>query len=280
MLAYPLFPLINICWIGEYEETIARSWYRSTYFRAMFSKANCPQAIRHCAEMFEKLVQPQSRNSLAIDTQVSAHEADNDDDEDAPAEDELDVDGPTIRLDHDIRRALAQKLPGKSVPTTATRLTRYTRDGVNYSIKDVHEGNSGVLCQDSESPYCIEQILAFPEDVTNRSVRGIWFVVRRHRPSDVRIDPYRRYPLLRAKMWSTQLESAVNILNPTEIDSHFAKCVIQWENQEVAVVVSLSRVRLDCFSNFKADRVLFRACEFLQTLKVMFKRNGCWFWPS
>jgi len=261
--------------IGEYEETIARSWYRSTYFRAMFTKANCPQAIRNCAEMFDTLVQPQSRNSLAIDVQLSAPGEDDDDDEGEPAEGELNFDGPTIRLDHELRQALAQKQPGKSVPTTAVRLTRYTRDGVNYSIKDVHEGNSGVLCKDSESPYCIEQILAFPEDVTNRSIQGMWLVVRRHKVPEIRIDPYGRYPLLRAKLWSTQLESTVDVLNPTEIDSHFAKCVIHWEGEEVAVVISLSRVRLDRFSDFKADKELFRACELSQTpLKIMFKSTA------
>ena len=228
----------------------------------MFTKANCPQAIRHCADMFDKLVQPQSRNSLAIDVQLSAHEEGNDEEEDEPPEDELDFDGPTIRLGHDIRRALAQKLPGKLVPTTAVRLTRYTCDGVNYSTKDVHEGNSGVLCKGSENPYCIEQIIAFPEDETNRSVQGMWFVVRRHRSTDVRIDPYGRYPLLRAKLWSTQLESTVDVLNLTEIDSHFAKCAIHWEGQEVAVVVSLSRVRLDCFSNFKSDK------EIIQSMRI------------
>jgi hypothetical protein len=224
--------------------------------------------------MFSKLVQPQSHNSLAIDIPLSAHEKDNDDDhdEDERAENELDFDGPTIRLDHELRLALAQKQPGKSVPTTAVRLTRYTHDGVNYSIKDVHEGNSGVLCKDSESPYCIEQILAFPEDVTNRGIQGMWLVVRRHQSPDVRVDPYGRYPLLRAKLWSTQLESTVDVLNPTEINSHFAKCAIQWEGQEVAVVVSLARVRLDHFSNCKADKKSFRPCEFSQMpLKIMFK---------
>ena len=242
--------------IGEYEETIARSWYRSTYFCAIFTKANCPRAIQHCAEMFNKLVQPQNRNSLAIDIQLSAHEEDNDDDEDEPAEDDLDFTGPTIRLDDELRRALAHKQPGKSVPTSAVRLTRYTRDGVNYSIKAVHEGNSSVLCNDSETPYCIEQIVAFPEDVSNRSIQGMWLVVRCHRSADVRIDPYGRYPLLRAKLWSTQLESTVDVLNPAAINSHFAKCVIEWEGQEVAVVVSLARVRLDRFSDFQADKEL------------------------
>ena len=239
----------------------------------MFTKANCPQAIRHCAEMFSKLVRPQSCNSLAIDMQLSAHEEDNDDehDEDEHAE-ELDFDGPTIQLDHELRLALAQKQPRKSVPTTAVRLTHYTHDGVNYSIKDIHKGNSGVLCKDSESPYCIEQILAFPEDLTNRSIQGMWLVVQRHRSPDVRVDPYGRYPLLQAKLWSTQLELTVHVLNPTEINSHFAKCVIQWEGQEVAVVVSLARVRLDHFSNFKADKKSFRSCKYSQTpLRIMFK---------
>ena len=235
----------------------------------MFSKANCPQAIRHCAEMFNNLVQPQSRNSLAIDMWLSPHEEDNDVDEEEPIEDELNFDGPTIRLDPDTRQALAQKLPGILVPTTAFRLTRFTRDRINYCIKDVHEGNSGVLGKDSQSPYCIEQILAFPEDVTNTTVQGLWFVVRCHRSPNVRIDPYGRYPLLRAKLWSTQLESTVDVLKLTEIDSHFAKCVIQWEGQEVAVVVSLARVRFDRFLNSKADKEPFRACEF----RTVFESN-------
>jgi len=235
---------------NKYKETIAHSWFRSTYFHAMFSKANCPQAIRNCAEMFNNLVQLQSRNSLAINMWLSPHEEDNDVDVDEPIEDELNFNGPTIQLDPDTCQALAQKLPRILVPTTAFQLTCFTRDGINYCIKDVHEGNSGVLSKDSQSPYCFEQILAFPEDVMNTTVQGLWFVIWCHRSPNIWIDPYGQYPLLQAKLWSTQLESTVDVLKPTEIDSHFAKCVIQWEGQEV---ISLAHVCLDCFLNSKAD---------------------------
>jgi len=244
---------MNIHGIGEYEQTIARSWYRSSYFRAVFTKATCPPAIRQCAEMFSKLVQPQTRNSLAVDMQSSAHDED-DYDDGSVAEDELDVDGPTVQVDRTIHLALAERLLGQAIPPTATSLSHCTRDGINYSIKHVHEGNSGILCRNSETPYCIEQILAFPNTERNRDIQGIWLVVRRHKQADVRWDPYRRYPLLRANLWSAQLGSTVEVLKLTDIDCHFAKCVIQWEQKEVAVVVSLSRVSHGCLFCFKADK--------------------------
>jgi len=192
--------------------------------------------------MFRKLVQPQTRNSLAIDMQSSFRDEDDDDYDDILDEDESDIEGPVVQIDRNILLALAQRLPGQPIPPRATSLSHCTRDGINYSVKRVHEGNSNVLCKDSETPYSIEQILVFPKEATG--VRGIWLAVRRHKRAAVQRDPYRRYPLLRAHLRSPELESTIELLNLSEIEAHFAKCLIQWEEQEVAVVVSLSRVRL------------------------------------
>lgn len=194
--------------------------------------------------MFDELVQPQSRNSLAVDAQLTYEEEEDDDDGGEEEEEEEDsnnalVGGTNVKLSQEIRYALAQRLHDHSFPTTAVSRTRCTRDGVNFTVKKVHEGNSCVFRKESKTPYCIEQILTIPEDP-----QGVWLVVRGHRQAHVRVDPYRRYPLLRARLWSLELEPKIEVVEIREVDAHFAKCPIQWEQQEVAVVVSLSRVRL------------------------------------
>lgn len=122
----------------------------------------------------------------------------------------------------------------------------------------IHEGNSGVLSNAYGTPFCIEHILHFS---AAEPLENTWFVVWRHKKARIQVDPYVRYPLLRAKLWGTELEQAVEVLHLTEIDAHFAKCAIQWETKEVNVVVSLSRVWniTKFFMRYYIDTILYRA---------------------
>lgn len=188
--------------------------------------------------MFEKLVRPQNRNSLASIDPISMMKEDVSQSwDEGPDDATTDTPKAEQSIPADVREALRARLPNDlAVPSKAVITNRANLDGVSYTSWSLHDGNSGVLCQDI--PFSIESILTFPEHLG-----GTYFVVRRHQDAGVLDDPYEKYPLLRAKLWSPKLDPDVEILHTSEIDAQFAKCVVQWRERKVAVIVSLSRVR-------------------------------------
>ncbi|KAF8809186.1 hypothetical protein BYT27DRAFT_7163091 [Phlegmacium glaucopus] len=224
---------------GEYEETIGRSWHRSSNFRAFFTRDICPQPIKNCLNFFETLVQQQNRNSLSSNSIPQPELNELEDNEELEAGDDKLITLAEKLITDDIRAAFTRKLgAGCAVPRNAKFTNRVTRNGISYTIHETHEGNSGVICKGLDVPFCIEKIIQFPE---NGPCRGTWFVVRRHRKPTVTTDPYLKYPYLRARIWHYELEQYIEVLPFSEIDSHFAKLAIPWEKQRVAVIVSLSR---------------------------------------
>jgi hypothetical protein len=226
---------------GEYEQTIGRSWYRSSNFRAFLTKASCPPALQNCLEFFETLVGSQVRDTLATDAllfQDHTEDAELDDADDSHA-------SHSQRLTQDIHALLIRRLPGRFIPTEVNFISHSRHHGILYSTNATHEGNSCVFLSGNHTPFCIEKILRFP----NKGGGGLspelaveaWLIVRPHLGAGVTLDPYLAYPYLRARIWSVELgpPEAVRI---SQIDSHFAKCQIRWEDQDVVVAVSLSRV--------------------------------------
>jgi hypothetical protein len=54
---------ISLYFVGELEETMAKSFVRSANHRALVFKSQCPEVIQNCQSMFQKLVDPQLRQS-------------------------------------------------------------------------------------------------------------------------------------------------------------------------------------------------------------------------
>jgi hypothetical protein len=229
---------------GEYEETIGRSWHRSSNFRAFFTRDICPQPIKNCIHFFETLVGPQNRNSLSSNSIPQLDEFD-DDQEPEAGNDKLITSKEKVITD-DIRVAFTRKLgAGSIVPKSAKFTNRVTTpNGISYTTRKTHEGNSGVFCHGLNVPFCIEKIIQFPESVSYMVPKGTWFVVRRLQKPTVTTDPYIKYPYLRAQIWHHELEDDIEVLSISEIETHFAKLVIPWETQTVVVIVSLSRGHL------------------------------------
>lgn len=226
--------------IGEYEETIARSWYRSANFRVFFTKVTCPQPIQQCLSLFETLIRPQVRDTLVTDALLLREESPeessiNEDNSFGPVSDEP--------IQDKVRTAfIAQLPPGTFIPPTIETTSILRHRGISYGIRSKHEGNSGVFLNNDTVPVCIEKIIQFPSTSTAHVPEGAWLVVKPHRRAIVDYDPFLSFPRLRASMWSTQLMSTLKVVPVSAIDTHFAKCTIPWEGKDVAVVVSLSRV--------------------------------------
>src|SRR5271156_2396116 len=60
----------SLYFVGELEETIAKSFVRSANLRALVFKSQCPEIIQNCQPMFQQLVDPQLRDTLQTDMRV------------------------------------------------------------------------------------------------------------------------------------------------------------------------------------------------------------------
>jgi hypothetical protein len=190
--------------------------------------------------MFEKLVGPQNRNSLAADSHALKYDLD----ADAPEDDYSAFSGKRENVTPELANVIGRKVSRDTIiPDHATSVThiRYLRTA--YSVRKRHEGNSGVFFQGSDTPFCIEQILQFPRHENGRVLQGTWVIVRRQQQAACNYDPFIKYPHLRIKLWGPELDHTLEAMPIEHIHTHFAKCVIPWEGKKVAAIISLSRVR-------------------------------------
>lgn len=131
-----------------------------------------------------------------------------------------------------LRTILAES--GHDVPHKAQFLTHLTVEGLPYAVRTRHEGNSGILIN-GEVPVQIEYILRFDSGV-------ICAVVRQYQPADVDFDPFSDFPLIGAKMWSTELFEQLEVVPIKYLKIQFAKCKVPWEGKDVTVIISLDKV--------------------------------------
>lgn len=202
-------------------------------------KKTCPQAIRMCIDQFKTLTGRQVRNSLSIDPLLAQDDVDMLQVEGFDAEFTME-DYPPLEepLPTDIWTAFASTFPREARIGKATMINRITHQGIFYTARRIHEGNSGIFLKDSFVPACIEGFI----ETSSPTKCNIWVVVRRHRLLKVEIDPYLNYPLLKARLWAPDLELKYEIFPVSHIDTHFAKCAVSWEGQAAAVIISLSHM--------------------------------------
>jgi hypothetical protein len=117
---------------------------------------------------------------------------------------------------------------------------RHRHNGVLYARSSTHVGNSlihfyaGGDTSSSPIPGSIKYIFQSQDS-------SFTFAVQRQHPiSDETIDPFERYPHFPAKLYSSNLGDALEIVKADWVMSHFAR----WRmSPDHAVVLSLSRVR-------------------------------------
>ncbi|PPQ87743.1 hypothetical protein CVT25_015171 [Psilocybe cyanescens] len=222
---------------GEYEATIAQSWHRRSNLRALLSKIACPPIIVNCAVMFEKFVQPQNQNSLASYATATAQEREVEDQDTGIGNDDIIYqDSLETSVDSDTKKAFMEDYEVLYCPP-ANVVGRYTQGRVSYNRTSIHDRNSQILVE--SVPYCIQDILIFRQAVLYDTV---WFVVKRLQEAKIKEDPYAHYPYLRAKIWGLETENFTEVIPFSLVNTHYARCVILWEGQDVAICVSLSRV--------------------------------------
>lgn len=183
--------------------------------------------------MFDKLVNPQVRNTLVTDMLSMGDETAT-----VAADGTASGLGRLRTIPADIHKALTDsKVEG--VPTQAYLHSHLTVKGLTYTVRAKHEGNSNIFVLTKSK-------IAVPASITNFvTFNGdTYVIVQRYRAANVceEDDPYLAFPWMRSKMWSTSLRKQLEVVAPQSLNAHFAKCVTRWKGEDVAVVISLSRV--------------------------------------
>jgi len=171
----------------QLEETIATSFVKSANLRSLLSKSECPEAIKNCQAFFQKLVDPEVRNTLLTDISVFTSHLEPEF-MPTPA-----VSSPSSSIGRTTFRILEKHLSdvNKSpIRGTVKNLSYYTAHGRTFSIAARHKGNGSVLVRHQSTilPAQIEDIVLTPDDQT-------FVVVRHFRPTAVN-NPFKAYPAL------------------------------------------------------------------------------------
>lgn len=219
----------SVPFIGEYEKTIGRSFHLASRLRALFNKDACPPVIRHCADMFQTLVQPTqwciSGQNTTCTVAVNVHDEEN------------------RALPTSVRDLLRSTSHAFRNIVSACRLRCISAiliNGRRFTTDEKHVGNSCVLFWDEGGnlvPGCIKHIV-----LASGSERHIYVVVQRHLPSLVEPDPFKAYPHLRMQLWSAEFAPECQLISVENIHAHCAKCEIPWVGRSLCVVISLARV--------------------------------------
>lgn len=218
---------------------MAKSYVRSANLRALTSKLGCPEVIQNCQLIFQKMVDPQLRGTLTTDIRSisSLFEDDNGDDD-------------TVFWNDRTARPIPQELQAAlsrccyvlaRTAHTAQFLPNITIDGLMYAPYRKHRGNSCILFAQSHDKLVPARIETVFQIESADSIQTL-IAVRRHLPSQVAHDPLLQFPILRARLWASQVAD-LEIIRPEQVSSHFA-CLSMSEDQKTIAVLSLLRVRL------------------------------------
>jgi len=231
--------------LGEYEETIARSFVRSANLRRILEQTGTPEVIQNCKSIFQKFFEPQVRGTLVTDLLSFAMDDLNDDE----AVSAPDTTRPLTKIPDDLMTCLHESFGETSKCISV--LSNLTLKGIVYSSVSRHAGNSSVLIHSGRPGVLIPaQIQCFVQlilpDNTNTPVTFV--AARRYLPANVKHDPFSTYPFLRAGLWTYELD-ALGLYTPESIESHFAHCPMKWEERQAMAVISLSRVSYSLNTN-------------------------------
>lgn len=161
--------------------------------------------------------------------------------------------------------AQAFQAQGVPLPAKAPLLSDCTIGGITYSTATKHRGNSNILVPDRDSkmvPLVIQYIVQHPAN------SEIYLLARRHHRASVTEDPYERYKVLHAKMWSPLLEKDLELVIPAQVVSHFATLSdISWGGEKVTAVLSLARVYI-CFFFVSASVLICSSRHYLSSQSI------------
>ena len=117
--------------------------------------------------------------------------------------------------------------------------------GITYSTSAIHLGNALILLKSPAPnkylPARIDYIAQILFDDTDDGHLVTFIAAWKYKPSAVNIDPFRAFPFLQTQLWSRDLDS-LELYPLQSIECHFAQSLVSWENSDLMVMISLSRV--------------------------------------
>ena len=213
--------------IGELEQTISTSFVKAANLRALLCKSKCPDAIKSCASYFEKLTDPQVRNTLLSNISSFAVHITSE-----PPPQPIDGRSTISELTY---KALQLHFHPELPPHAAKTMRYFTMHGRTFSTFSHHRGNSAVLIRHSRG-LCPAQI----EDIIQTSPDQVLFAVRYYR-TPIFDDPFKRYPVLQTSLWEAEL-GKLTCVDSKNVECHFASTTFDWMGKHCRAIISLSRV--------------------------------------
>lgn len=227
--------------LGQLEKTMAESFTRSANLRALIHRPNQhPKAIKACQSIFDRLVDPKTRNTLTSDAAgfLSAF-----------SEPEFNSEWewnphsatrPSVELQH----ALVSHLPAIKIQK-AQFVNHIIRHGLHFTTSEKHFGNSSILIRELSKalpgfPGVIQSIFRAPVSTDLDQVRTL-IAIRRYQKLSISAISQPQYPLLGLSVWDTRL-GELEIFNIEDIECHFASLQSEFCGHSITLVVSLSRI--------------------------------------
>ncbi|KAG6913412.1 hypothetical protein DXG01_007033 [Tephrocybe rancida] len=211
----------------EYEETIAQSWHRAANLKGLLLKEGCPETVWKCLPMFNTLVRPPSRGTLAI---FDAEESD--------SFDESTADKHTlVPLPIEYGKVFQRARPGHFYPPDVVLSTHVQHLGLSYTTHTRHAGNGFILLHDTAAPFFIKHIVEFPESKHSNALQGTWLIGSHAMPTVYTSDPYMAWPELGARLWSVNMYPEVKAVMLSDVEAHSAWLELDTD----MVVISLRR---------------------------------------
>jgi hypothetical protein len=215
---------------------MAESYTRSANLRALMLKPECPEVVRSCAPIFKKLVDPERRSTLFMDIHTLSSRLEDDEDDDDTI-----VTAWNDRTAQTIPMKLIQGLPHVQLPNKAQFLSSITINGLRYTVSSKHQGNACVLFKSSDSAQVVAAQIEFILQVQVSDSIQTLIIIRQHLAANISHDPCLPFPVLRAKFYSAELDH-LEIINAAQITSHYAFFPCRYEDKDLILTMSLSRV--------------------------------------
>lgn len=200
-----------------------KTFIASSNMRNILTSPRLPPSLSNCSAMFHKLVRTKNRNTLTTEM-LSTH---------SWGEDIEDHNSEPHTMDAATFKAL-QTIDSGLKSQEAYFHDRIERDQVTFAKADANLGDSLVMVSDPGSspfPASIQALFV----VDNGTQEDTYISFQRYQPlSADEPNPFQRYPIFGAKLWSSHLSAVLEVQPLSRVVGHFTRKA----HSRLAVVVT------------------------------------------
>ncbi|KAH7918993.1 hypothetical protein BV22DRAFT_1108228 [Leucogyrophana mollusca] len=250
----------------ELELTFIRSFCRGSNLKSLLSRVDLPESFDEIGPLIQQYFTSDFKGTLLSDLAAMGAESRNDPATPDPTPFEV--------LNEDVYAGLLQRINYSSpaqqfqssrntpkpwmtfLQPTAQNRKMVKFNGIVFAIAKKHRGNSYILFKSFLSQTvragCIDQIFLHSRASPPSSISEFFLVIKvfcELPAGEVVHDPYRRYPLLDARLCYDSFEAQPIVIKLTDIVSHAATCPFTSDtiSAPLRVILSLDRVSTTMF---------------------------------